>query len=68
MTNTVDITKINNGEWRMRTISGVEPWETKDPERKSVANNNRIMEVLWWVVLISRSIEVMLSLSLTLKD
>ena len=42
--------------------------ETKDPERKSVANNNRIMEVLWWVVLISRSIEVMLSLSLTLKD
>lgn len=38
MTNTVDITKINNGEWRMRTISGVEPWETKDPDTKRI----------WW--------------------
>ena len=38
MTNTVDITKINNGEWRMRTISGVEPWETKDPVTKRI----------WW--------------------
>jgi len=38
MTNTVDITRINNGEWRMRTLSGVEPWETKDPDTKRI----------WW--------------------
>ena len=38
MTNTVDITQINNGEWRMRTLSGVEPWETKDPDTKRI----------WW--------------------
>ena len=38
MTNTVDIRNMGDGKWKMETVSGVEPWESKDPD------TNRI----WW--------------------
>ncbi len=38
MTNTVDIRNMGNGQWRMETVKGVEPWKTDDPD------TNRV----WW--------------------
>ena len=38
MTNTVTIKNISDGKWKMKTIKGVEPWKTVDPD------TNRI----WW--------------------
>ena len=38
MSNTVDIQNLGDGKWKMRTVSGVEPWESKDPD------TNRV----WW--------------------
>ncbi|MBT3960799.1 MAG: formate dehydrogenase, partial [Candidatus Marinimicrobia bacterium] len=38
MTNTVDIQNLGDGQWKMKTMKGVEPWESNDPD------TNRV----WW--------------------
>jgi anaerobic selenocysteine-containing dehydrogenase len=38
MTNTVDIQNLGDGQWKMKTMKGVEPWKSKDPD------TNRV----WW--------------------
>lgn len=38
MTNTVKITELEKGQWKMETISGIESWKTQDPDTKRI----------WW--------------------
>ena len=38
LTNTVDIKNLGDGQWKMETVNGVQPWKTNDPD------TNRI----WW--------------------
>ena len=38
MTNTVSIDNLGEGKWKMKTVKGIEPWATKDPD------TNRV----WW--------------------
>jgi anaerobic selenocysteine-containing dehydrogenase len=38
MTNTVSIDNLGKGKWKMKTVKGIEPWATKDPD------TNRV----WW--------------------
>jgi len=38
MTNTVKIENLGNGQWKMKTVTGVESWETDDPDTSRV----------WW--------------------
>ena len=38
MTNTVDIQNLGDGQWKMKTVKGVESWKSKDPD------TNRV----WW--------------------
>jgi len=38
MTNTVDIQNLGSGQWKMKTVKGVEPWKSKD------SDTNRV----WW--------------------
>ena len=38
MTNTVKISSPKPGQWKMSTVSGVEPWESDDPDTSRV----------WW--------------------
>ena len=38
MTNTVKISSPEPGKWKMETVSGVEPWESDDPDTSRV----------WW--------------------
>jgi len=38
MTNTVKISSPSDGQWKMETVSGVQPWESDDPDTSRV----------WW--------------------
>jgi len=38
MTNTVRITQVGEGKWKMETVKGVEPWTSHDPDSKRI----------WW--------------------
>ncbi len=38
MTNTVKITRLEDGKWKMETVKGVEPWSSHDPDSKRI----------WW--------------------
>ncbi len=36
MTNTVKISQVGDGKWKMETVTGVEPWESSDPDTRRV--------------------------------